>query len=234
MSQEIVTGKIVDWEQGGTVLIRAPLPRIETAVDRKYSDVQVGYNDGRHISPEQRRKAYVLMSQVAEYIHGVRNADTLEDTKEFLKADFVFNHMQAMQRRLFSLSTVSMNTASDFITYLVDFIIRNDVPSDVSLIENCEDIGKYVYACLMAKKCAVCGRRCDLHHVDSVGANGGNREKINHLGLRCLPLCREHHTELHSMGNKSFMDKYHLQSVAIDTKIAKLYHLNTKGRKDNE
>ena len=234
MSQEIVTGKIVDWEQGGTVLIRAPLPRIETAVDRKYSDVQVGYNDGRHISPEQRRKAYVIMSQVAEYIHGVRNADTLEDTKEFLKADFVFNHMQAMQRRLFSLSTVSMNTASDFITYLIDFIVRNDVPSDVSLIENCEDIGKYVYACLLAKKCAVCGRPCDLHHVDSVGANGGNREKINHLGLQCLPLCREHHTELHGMGNKSFMDKYHLQSVAIDTKIAKLYHLNTKGRKDHE
>jgi hypothetical protein len=119
MSQEIVTGKIVDWEHGGTVLIRAPLPRIETAIDRRYSDVQVGYNDGRHISPEQRRKAYVLMSQVAEYIHGVRNADTLEDTKEFLKADFVFNHMQAMQRRLFSLSTVSMNTASDFIHILL-------------------------------------------------------------------------------------------------------------------
>jgi hypothetical protein len=232
MSQEIVTGKIVDWEQGGTVLIRAPLPRIETAVDRKYSDVQVGYNDGRHISPEQRRKAYVLMSQVAEYIHGVRNADTLEDTKEFLKADFVFNHMQAMQRRLFSLSTVSMNTASDFITYLIDFIIRNDVPSDVSLIENCEDIAKMVYACLMAKKCVCCGKPADLHHVDSVGAHGGNRDKINHIGLQCLPLCRVHHTELHGMGNKDFMEKYHLQSVAIDKKIAKLYKLNTKERKD--
>jgi hypothetical protein len=232
MSQEIVTGKIVDWEQGGTVLIRAPLPRIETAVDRKYSDVQVGYNDGRHISPEQRRKAYVLMSQVAEYIHGVRNADTLEDTKEFLKADFVFNHMQAMQRRLFSLSTVSMNTASDFITYLIDFIIRNDVPSDVSLIENCEDISKMVYACLMAKKCCICGKPCDLHHVDSVGAHGGNRERINHIGLQCLPLCREHHTSLHTMGNKDFMEKYHLQSVAIDKKIAKVYRLNTKEKND--
>jgi hypothetical protein len=227
MSQEIVTGKIVDWEQGGTVLIRAPLPRIETAVDRKYSDVQVGYNDGRHISPEQRRKAYVLMSQVAEYIHGVRNADTLEDTKEFLKADFVFNHMQAMQRRLFSLSTVSMNTASDFITYLIDFIIRNDVPSDVSLIENCEDISKMVYACLMNKKCCICGKPCDLHHVQAVGA-GRDRKEINHIGLDCLPLCREHHQESHSKGQKSFMDLYHLQPVKIDSKIAKLYHLNTK------
>lgn len=233
MSQEIVTGKIVDWEQGGTVLIRAPLPRIETAVDRRYSDVQVGYNDGRHISPEQRRKAYVLMSQVAEYIHGVRNADTLEDTKEFLKADFVFNHMQAMQRRLFSLSTVSMNTASDFITYLIDFIIRNDVPSDVSLIENCEDISKMVYACLMNKKCCICGKPCDLHHVDAVGL-GRDRTEINHIGLQCLPLCRVHHTELHGMGNKGFMDKYHLQSIAIDKKIAKLYHLNTKEKKDHE
>jgi hypothetical protein len=139
--------------------------------------------------------------------------------------------MQAMQRRLFSLSTVSMNTASDFITYLIDFIIRNDVPSDVSLIENCEDIGKMVYACLMAKKCCICGKPCDLHHVDSVGAHGGNRERINHIGLQCLPLCRAHHMELHGMGNKDFMEKYHLQSVAIDKKIAKLYHLNTKENK---
>jgi hypothetical protein len=224
----------VDWEHGGTVLIRAPLPRIETAIDRRYSDVQVGYNDGRHISPEQRRKAYVLMAQVAEYIHGVRNADALEDTKQFLKADFVFNHMQAMQRRVFSLSNVSMNTASDFITYLVDFIIRNDVPSDVSLIENCEDIAKMVYACLMAKKCVCCGKPADLHHVDSVGAHGGNRDRINHIGLQCLPLCRVHHTELHTMGNKSFMEKYHLQSIPIDAKIAKLYKLNTKEKKNHE
>jgi hypothetical protein len=227
MSQEIVTGKIVDWEHGGTVLIRAPLPRIETAIDRRYSDVQVGYNDGRHISPEQRRKAYVLMSQVAEYIHGVRNADTLEDTKEFLKADFVFNHMQAMQRRLFSLSTVSMNTASDFITYLIDFIIRNDVPSDVSLIENCEDISRMVYACLMAKKCVCCGKPANLHHVQSVGSQG-YRDKIDHRGLDCLPLCPEHHQESHNMGQKDFMAKWHLQPVKIDDKICKLYHLNKK------
>jgi hypothetical protein len=67
-----------------------------------------------------------------------------------------------------------------------------------------------------------------------VGANGGNGEKINHLGLRCLPLCREHHSSLHSMGNREFMERYHLQAIPIDKKIAKQYGLNTKGRKDNE
>lgn len=222
MSQEIVTGKIVDWEQGGTVLIRAPLPRIETAVDRRYSDVQVGYNDGRHISPEQRRKAYVLMSQVAEYIHGERNADTLEDTKEFLKADFVFNHMQAMQRRLFSLSNVSMNTASDFITYLIDFIIRNDVPSDVSLIENCEDIGKYVYACLMNRKCAVCGKPADIHHCEGSRIGMGNdREEVHHLGREVLPLCRVHHDEAHLGSESEFIEKYHLQKIKLDEALCK-------------
>jgi hypothetical protein len=126
-----------------------------------------------------------------------------------------------------------MNTASDFITYLIDFIIRNDVPSDVSLIENCEDIGKMVYACLMAKKCCICGKPCDLHHCDAVGL-GRDRTEINHLGLRCLPLCREHHSSLHSMGNKDFIEKYHLEPVKIDSKIAKLYHLNTKEKKNHE
>lgn len=226
---EIVKGKIVSFNEDGTVVIAATVPNIERAILRKYDDVEVGFADGRHISAIQRRKVYSILNEIAAYA-----GDDTESTKTTMKFDFLMNRFQGIQRKMFSLSSVDMNTASEFIDYLIEFCVKNDIPMSISPLEYCEDIGKYVYACLMAKKCAVCGRPCDLHHVDSVGANGGNREKINHLGLQCLPLCREHHTELHNMGNKSFMDKYHLQSVAIDTKIAKLYKLNTKGRKDNE
>ena len=33
---------------------------------------------------------------------------------------------------------------------------------------------------------------------------------------------------LHSMGNKDFIEKWHLEPVRIDAKIAKIYKLNTK------
>lgn len=234
MIQEHVLGRIVDMTEDGEAVIKAALPSLTRAADRQYETVEIILPDGRRITPLQRKKCFALIGEVAEFVEGFRNAETIESTKNLMKWEFILSRMEAQERRLFSLSNVDETTAREFINYLIDFIIKNDIPTAVPLLENCEDVGKYVYACLMAKKCAVCGRRCDLHHVDSVGANGGDREKINHLGLQCLPLCREHHTELHNMGNKSFMDKYHLQSVAIDKKIAKLYKLNTKGRKDNE
>ena len=234
MIQEHALGKIVDIKEGGEAVIIASLPSITRALDRKYREVEIIFPDGRRITPLQRKKCFAIIGEIADFVEGFRSAETVESTKEMMKWEFILSRMEAQERRLFSLSNVDETTAREFIDYLIGFCVKNDIPMSISPLEYCEDISRYVYACLMAKKCAVCGRPCDLHHVDSVGANGGNREKINHLGLQCLPLCREHHTELHSMGNKSFMDKYHLQSVAIDTKIAKLYRLNMKGRKDNE
>jgi hypothetical protein len=232
MIQEHCLGKIKDINEAGEAVIIAALPSLTRAFDRKYETVEIILNDGRRITALQRKKCFALIAEVAEFVEGFRNAETVESTKEMLKWEFLLERMSAQERRLFSLSNVDETTASSFIDYLVSFIIKHDIPTKVSLLENCEDIAKMVYACLMAKKCVCCGKPADLHHVDSVGAHGGNRATINHLGLQCLPLCRVHHTELHTMGNKDFMDKYHLQSVAIDKKIAKLYGLNTKERKD--
>ena len=77
---------------------------------------------------------------------------------------------------------------------------------------------------LLNKKCAVCGKHADLHHVDAVGM-GNDRNEIHHLGRRVLPLCREHHIECHSIGSKFLMEKYHLEPVNADEKICKKYRL---------
>ena len=81
------------------------------------------------------------------------------------------------------------------------------------------------------KKCCICGKPADLHHVQSVGSQG-YRDKINHIGLEALPLCREHHTESHTKGQIEFMKQYHLEPIKIDKKIARLYKLN-KGENDD-
>ena len=220
MSQEIIQGEITTMDDNGGIVITAIVPSVMRALVRKYKKVEIGLCDGRSISPEQRRKTYALLHEIAEYI-----GDDTESTKNSMKMDFVLNRMQAMQRKMFSLSDVDMNTASEFITYLVEFIIEHDIPcQDNKLSELCEDVGRYVYACLMNKKCCVCGRLADLHHVDAVGM-GNDRQEVHHLGRLVMPLCREHHTTIHTIGVDSFMKKYHLQAVNADEAICKNYKL---------
>lgn len=233
MITERAVGHITDIDEGGVATIKATLPNLYHALDRKYGEVEIILPDGRRISPEQRRKCYALLSEIAEWIDGKQTPETVEDAKQVMKWDFILKRMESQERQLFSLSSCDMSTAREFITYLIEFIVKNDIPTKVPLIEQCEDISKYVYACLMNKRCCICGKPADLHHVQSVGSQG-YRDKINHIGLEALPLCRIHHTELHKKGNKYFIETYHLQPVKIDKKIAKLYKLNAKETKDNE
>ncbi len=220
---EIVSGNVVDISPDGYIIARAALPNIDRALIRHYDKIQIGLPDGRTISPEQRRKAYALMREIAEWM-----GDLPEYVKRLMKMEFMVTRMQALEKHIFSLSDCDMTTAREFITYLIDFIIEHDVPTQTPLIELCEDITRYVYACLMHKKCAVCGaNHVDLHHVQAVGA-GRNRDDILQLRMPVLPLCREHHMESHNIGQKTFLEKYHLQAIPLTVEIGKKYKLTKK------
>lgn len=222
MIQEHALGKIVDIKEGGEAVIIASLPSITRALDRKYSDVEIILPDGRRITPLQRKKCFALIGEVAEFVEGFRNAETVESAKEMLKWEFVLERMSAQERRLFSLSNVDETTASSFIDYLVSFIIKHDIPTKVSLLENCEDVAKYVYACIVNRKCAVCGRPADIHHCEGSRIGMGNdREEVHHLGREVLPLCRVHHDEAHQNSEAAFIEKYHLQKVRLDEALCK-------------
>ncbi|WP_295630384.1 putative HNHc nuclease [uncultured Mitsuokella sp.] len=221
MIQEHVLGKITDVREDGTVVIVAAVPSIERAILREYDTAEIILPDGRRIHAEQRRKAFALIGEIAEYVDGIRNAETVEEQKQLLKMEFMLKRMESTERRMFSLSDCSVTTAREFITYLVDFIIANDIPTRVPLIDNCDDIQRYIYACLMNRKCAVCGRHADVHHCEGsrVGA-GSDREKVHHLGREVLPLCRVHHTECHG-GEAEFIAKYHLEPVKLDEQLCR-------------
>ena len=221
MIQEHILGEIQDVREDGTAVITAGLPDLDRALLRQYKKVEIILPDGRRISPEQRRKAYALIGEITEYVDGIRNADTIEEQKGLLKMEFMLRRMEATERRMFSLSDCSVTTAKEFITYLVDFIIANDIPTRVPLIENCDDIQRYIYACLMHRKCAVCGKPADVHHCEgSRIGNGNDREKVHHLGREVLPLCRVHHTECHG-GEAEFIKKYHLEPVKLDEALCR-------------
>jgi hypothetical protein len=215
---EIVKGKITKFNKNGTVVICSSVPDVEKAILRKYKDVEIGFCDGRHISAQQRKAIYALIAEIADFV-----GDDIESQKETMKMDFVINHLQCMQKKIFSLSNCDMTTARMFQTYLIDFIIKHDIPTKISLLEHCSDITKYVYACTLNRKCAICGQAADLHHIDRIG-QGNDRNEVHHLGRECLPLCREHHTICHN-DEKAFISKYHLEPIKIDEKICRVYRL---------
>ena len=212
----IVHGKIVNaGPQGLTIHI----PYHPDFVTKQWDEVAVDIPDGRRISPEQRRKIYALMGEIADWA-----GMATEEVKLTLKHQFITRHLEGLHKELFSLADCDMTTARLFISYLIDFVLEFDVPLHVPLVTMCDDIHKAVYACLKHKKCIICGKSCDLHHVDRVGM-GGDRHDMCHIGMEALPLCREHHMEAHQHGDKVLMDKYHLEPVEIDKEIAKVYRL---------
>lgn len=221
MINEHASGHIVDISEGGVATIKATLPNLYHALDRKYNDVEIILPDGRRISPEQRRKCYALIGEIAEYVDGVRNAEAIEDTKSMMKWEFILHRMESQERQLFSLSNCDVTTARNFIDYLVWFCVKNDIPMKISPLEYCEDIAKYIVACLHSRKCVVCGKPADIHHCDGdrIGM-GNNRDEVHHLGRKVLPLCREHHDAAHH-DEKGFIDKYHLQTIELDKDLCK-------------
>ena len=221
---EVVNGSIVSIDPDN-ITIRVPYHNLERAIHRQYDQVQVGLQDGRTITPVQRKKAYALLGEIASY-----GDDFVSRVKLVTKHDFIRDHLDGLRKELFSLSNCDVTTARGYISYLIELVLEYDIPTKVPLVTLCDDIRHYVYVCLLHKKCAVCGRKADLHHVDRVGM-GGDRRHMNHIGMEALPLCREHHNEEHNVGEQTFKNTYHLEPVEIDEKIAKVYKLRTKGKK---
>ena len=226
MVQEHVAGLITDIDADGTLTINACVPSIVRALLRQYRECTIILQDERRITPRQRAACYALLGEIDEYVNGIRSEAGREEQKNFLKLDFMLKRMTDAERRMFSLSDCSVTTATAFITFLIEFILANDIPTKFPLVEKADDIGAYVYACLANKKCAVCGRHADLHHAEgSHVGNGVNREEVHHLGREALPLCRKHHDECHGMPEREFLEKYHLAPVKLDEKLCKVYGL---------
>lgn len=221
---ETVRGRIAGYdERSGEVIIRAPYTDFATMCRREYKEVEIRLIDSRPLSDRQRRSCYAMIREIADWA-----GDDASEIKEYLKTEFWSAELLHTADRMFSLSDAPMSIVAAFQKWLARFIVRNDVPCKRSLLSYVDDVDDYVYACIANKKCAICGRHADLHHVDPIGM-GRDRETIIHEGMPVLPLCREHHTEAHGMPTEEFLKKYHLNGgIPADKTICKLYRLKAR------
>lgn len=221
---DTVTGKITGIdERTGTVTIKAHYDDWFTLIKRQYKECWVEMKDSRPLSDKQRKMCHALMNEIADWSGSERAL-----MKEQLKLDFIIGELGETAERLFSLSNAPMSLVCAFQKFLVHLILEYDIPTKRPLLEYVEDVTDYVYSCLVNKKCVVCGKTAELHHVERVGM-GRSRDEIIHEGMECLSLCREHHTEAHTVPDDEFFQKYHIdKGIELDKTLCRIYRLKAR------
>lgn len=227
---DTVKGRIVDYDPRTQILkIEASYPNWPVMLKREYAECEVRLIDKRRLSDKQRNTVYALLREISKH-----TGQGLSSTKEAMKRKFLDEDMCETGMENFSLSDAPVSLVCGFQRYLVRFILDYDLPCSFPLLDFVDDVADYIYACLVSKKCCVCGRPADLHHVDHVGL-GRDRTDIIHEGMEALPLCRGHHTIDHTIGEKAFMEKYHIpKGIIIDKNVCKIYGLKANEKETRE
>lgn len=174
-------------------------------------DVELKIIDKRSMSDKQRRFIFKLCQEVE---------DNTGLDKEMFRYQSMIKNTKENEISKASLTAYSMQDANKLIDLIIEHFIENEIPLDSKILED-NDFKlnqKHIYIMCLKRKCAICSRHADLHHVDHVGM-GRDRKTISHIGLRMLPLCRVHHTEAHTIGDKTFIECYHLDPIVIDEKL---------------
>jgi hypothetical protein len=174
-------------------------------------DVSVSLVDNRKITEQQRKFIFALCNEIS-YFTG--------DDKEYIRLLMQQYNANLKGIEVASLSNCSMTYANGLIDTIINYCIDNEIPISGEVIKDNQYhfTEKQTYMMCLKRICVICGKRADIHHVDRVGM-GNNRKKISHVGMKVLPLCREHHQLAHNMSNEAFLNKYVLTPVVVDKKM---------------
>jgi len=173
MPLDIITGEIVDVKPDGTIKISAKVDMGEY-VKKGFKHVTLYLQDDRTLSDKQRKFCYSLIAAIADAQgENVKTADR-ELMKQYLKLRFITENLEPIAQHMFSLGNAPMDIIADFQKYLIEIVLEYDIPTKFSLLEYIDEnsIADYVYACLIHKKCCICGRHADLHHISKIGMGG--------------------------------------------------------------
>lgn len=183
--------------------------------------VEVRIEDGRQITPDQRKKIFALINDFCNY-----TGDVPKDAEEYFKArtqmTFGIEH--------FHLSSCSITTANYMILTILDFLFEENIPFKLKTWEAIpNEFPKQILA-MKNKTCVICGKpNADLAHYRAVGM-GRNRHTIDERKMYFMSLCREHHTEQHKIGINTFIKLHHIKPIKLSDEDLIRFHILTKQR----
>ena len=160
---EILTGKIRQVEPDG-VWIRVDMTPGQAArlCTKATDEAAVGFRDGRTISPEQRRKAWALMTDLGRYI-GCEKDDVYDDARH----DWLMSRKEELNQQAFRLSQASVTQAREFIDYLIGVLLADASRGGLQHLPQLPPPGTFPY---------------DADVAAAVGQRGHAAEAIQQIG----------------------------------------------------
>lgn len=200
-------GRIQDYqvdESGTTLKVFLPGKNyLEYLTGKHVKNCGLWIEDGRHITAEQRKKLYAMFADISACTGFLP-----EEQKEQCKYYFMIKTGNPYPH----LSNCSIDTASALLETTLDYAIENGYELHELLADRAENIDQALYSCLKHRKCAVCGRDGEIHHVDTIGM-GNDRRRVDDSGFRKICLCRKHHSEAHTIGMQEFEKRYKVYGI---------------------
>lgn len=147
--------------------------------------------DSQRITPDQRKMIFATVNDIAEYIG---------DPKELVRYDLISSFAEESGIELCSLSDCSLETARELINYIMDYVMRNDIPLTGKGIERTDDINRYLYGCVKYQKCCCCGKSAIVYKLSDA---------------KRISLCNLHYTEAKEKGLKELEKLYRIYGIKV-------------------
>ena len=174
------------------------------------------------ITDEQRRHYFALVGDFADFTgYPTQQADSF--FKEYFMGAYELDEWPSLSR-----GAMKKNVATELITFVIEFMIQNDIPFRKQQFYLTADISRMLYAMTMKRLCIICGRPgSSIHHAEKLVGMGRDRTQYNHLQSKFFCLCEmgvnidkedemtSHHREAHNLGLTLFCDKYHVKPVKL-------------------
>jgi hypothetical protein len=164
------------------------------------------------ITDSTRRLIYAMLSDISKFA-----GSTLEETKETLKRGFML--LRTVPH--FSLSDVDQEIAGRFAEYIYEIACEYSVSFKKETFVMTKEMYNYALLSLKWRSCQVCSKKADVHHVDMIG-RGVKRSSVNHQKHRLMALCREHHGEIHNIGEFEMAKKYGTKALKVNEEQIKM------------
>ena len=133
-----ITG-IRETEKGTDLMLHIPGEQVRHKIikyrNNNKINAELRIDDNRTITAEQRKKIFATIKDIAIY-----TGDHPEDMRAFLLYDYCITTGEIP----FSLSNCSISQARDYITFIIDFILKEGIPLSDAALKRTDDIDRYL------------------------------------------------------------------------------------------
>ncbi|WP_373807988.1 putative HNHc nuclease [Jeotgalibaca porci] len=164
--------------------------------------------DKRSITWPQQKLINALFLDASEY-----TGHPVQWWEDLLKT--MFGSENGTGKVSIAANAMTQVQAGKFIEFILDFLLAEKIPFRFQEYHLAGDVSRILFLYIKHRVCFICGKpHSDYAHFETVGM-GRNRKDIDHSQNRFMCLCRDHHTEQHKIGIKTFMRKYHLAPIKL-------------------